>query len=66
MSREGRATKLSRALDPDKSQSVSVTLNAPQVEIVNRLYVSGLWGNSPAKVVRRLFDQACMSHAPKE
>ena len=56
-------TKLTRKLDPDKPQSVIVSLNAAQVEIVNRLLVGGLHGNTGADVVRRLFCDGCIPHS---
>lgn len=65
MSRQG-ATKLARRLNPDQQQSILISLNVQQVEIVNRLYESGLWGGTPSEVARRLFDRACMDHVKKE
>lgn len=65
MSRQG-ATKLARALDPNQQQSINIALNVQQVEIVNRLYESGLWGGTPSETVRRLFDRACMEHVEKK
>lgn len=57
-------SKLARAMDPRKAQSVTITLNAAKVEIVNRLYLTGLWGGTPAETVRRLFDEALKPHVP--
>jgi len=58
-------TKLTRRLDPTKAQSVLVSLNVQQIEIVNRLLEGGLHGNTGADVVRRLFCDGCLPHIQK-
>ncbi len=56
-------TALKREMNPDATQRVTLVLNTPQIEIVNRLYKTGLWGNSPAKVVDRLLCEALTKYA---
>lgn len=55
-------TKLKRGLDPERSAQVILVLNQKQIELVNNLLATGVWGNSAAQVVMRLFDSACLPH----
>ena len=56
------APKLTRALNPDSQTIIRLELNAAQIEIVNRLYATGLWGNSATRVVERLLCEAMKGH----
>lgn len=57
------ATALARPLSTEDQCRITVELNIPMIEIVNRLYATGLWGNSPTKVVERLLCEAMKPHA---
>lgn len=54
-----KAAKLKRSLDPEKRAEIILHLNEKHIELVNRLLATGMWGNSAAQVVMRLFDKAC-------
>ena len=56
-------TALKREMNPEVTQQVTLRLNTPQIEIINRLYKTGLWGNTTAKVVDRLLCEALAKHA---
>lgn len=56
-------SKLQRGIDPDSNYSVTLTLNPKLIEIVSRLYASGLWGDTPKEVCERLFCEACKVQA---
>lgn len=60
------SAKLTRKLDAEAPQSFTLTLNTAQIEIVNRLYATGLYGNSVAEVVRRLLCDGMLPHVPKK
>lgn len=47
--------KLDRPLSGTAPPQVNVALNPPLVHIVNQLYQSGLYGNSPSQVVHQAF-----------
>lgn len=59
------ATTLSRSLNPDAEQQITIKLNVRHVLLVNALFEQGYHGSSPTQVVARLFDSACMSEAER-
>lgn len=63
------ATKLRRTLDPNRNPQVFLPLNKEHIRLINDLLKTGVWGNTAAQVVMRLFDSACAAQlalsAPK-
>lgn len=64
MSLQGPAT-LARSLSKEVHQTIEINLNVKQVEHVNALYRTGMWGSTPAETVRRMFDAGLRKHLKK-
>ena len=52
-----KPSKLQRTLAPGTNGKIYLALNGKQSALVNELMATGVWGNTPAQVVMRLFDR---------